>query len=257
VKQKAKSELSKRLHGKVDDPGLVQSAVADVHRSLKGEGLKSVSVEPTGDGKLKVIVSASDPEVATVIDPVTTLTKRDLEVRVSAKTGRATGISHTVVIGTWNGSKLPRMENVDKNHHAEDELAQYINTHRDDLGKARNGKNVLDVTISKSPCPRCGKRLQAFADANNVQLRLTFLALYRGGGTREELKANLRAMIKLQQAGAILRAPTLEEVLGMYDGPELDDASLEALRKRLANITEALVHVNERVKAMTKVKAGS
>ncbi len=260
VKSKAARQLRARLGSGVDSADRLGSVVQDVYRINSRLGLRSIDVRSDSFGKFKVYVAASPDELATTaeFDKATKFRKKDFAVRVSKKTGRATGIPHTALVSKWNGEPLPRQESFDKDHHAEDVLTAFIEANRDRLPSAPVGqKDRLDVTITKSPCPRCGGRLQSYASTKNVHLALSLIGLYRGKGTNKEKQASIDAMIKLRSDGHELGVPTLAEVLSLYGGEELDDVSKKALQGRLDGLKPIVDNINAEAAKMEAIKAGA
>ncbi|MEU3454607.1 hypothetical protein ABZ671_13515 [Micromonospora sp. NPDC006766] len=260
VKAKAARELRGRIGSGVGSADQLSAAVRDAHRVNSPLGLRSIEVKPGGFGKFNVYVAASPSELGTTTEfgKATKFLKKDFAVRVSKKTGRATGIPHTALVGRWNGRALPRQESFDKDHHAEDVLTAFIEANRDRLPRAPEGeRDRLDVTITKSPCERCGGRLQLYSSTKNVHLSLSIIGLYRGKGTIEEKQASIDAMIKLRSDGHVLRVPTLAEVLGEYGGEELDDISKKALQGRLDGLKPIVDNINAEAEKMEAIKAGT
>ncbi|WP_425587079.1 hypothetical protein [Streptomyces violaceusniger] len=260
VKAKAAHELRARLGSGVDSADQLGSVVQAVYRINRPLGLRSVNVKSGAFGKFKIYVAASPDELAvtTDFDKAIKFRKKDFAVRVSKKTGRATGIPHTALVGKWNGEPLPRQESFDKDHHAEDVLTAFIEANRDRLPKAPVGqKDRLDVTITKSPCERCGGRLRLYASTKNVRLALSIIGLYRGKGTNQEKQASINAMIELRSDGHELSVPTLAEVLSLYGGEELDDISKKALQGRLDGLKPIVDNINVEAAKMGSIKAGT
>ncbi|WP_406835700.1 hypothetical protein ACICHK_04015 [Streptomyces sp. AHU1] len=260
VKAKASRELRARLASGVNSADHLQSVVQDVHRTNSPLGLHRIDVRPGTFGVFNVYVAASPEELATTaeFDKAIKFRKKDFAVRVSKKTGRATGIPHTALVGKWNGEPLPRQESFDKDHHAEDVLTAFIEANRDRLPSAPAGqKDRLNVTITKSPCERCGVRLHSYASTKNVHLTLSMIGLYRGKGTNEEKQASIDAMIKLRSEGHELRVPTLAEVLSEYGGEELDETSIKALQGRLDGLKPIVENINAEAAKMDAIKAGT
>ena len=260
VKAKAARELRARVGSGVNSADQLGSAVQDIHRTNRPLGLRSVDVRSAEFGKFKIYVAASPDELAatTEFDKATKFRKKDFKVRVSKKTGRATGIPHTALVSKWNGKRLPRQESFDKDHHAEDVLTAFIEANRDRLPSAPAGqKDQLDVTITKSPCERCGVRLRSYASTKNVHLILSIIGLYRGKGTNEEKQASIDAMIRLRSDGHNLRVPTMAEVLSEYDGEELDEVSKTALQGRLDGLRPIVDNINSEADKMEAIKAGN
>ena len=158
-------------------------------------------MKPTGPGAFDVLVSASatQKEGSGEIEDTARLRKEDLQVRVSPKTGRLTGVPGVAVIARLNGRPLPRQESESHDHHAEDGLIAYIRT----LPQAPAGqRDQLTVMVTKSTCPRCGKRLAAFAQERNIDLTLSLMGFYFGKGqTSKEWEKSFWAMVQLRRAG--------------------------------------------------------
>ena len=251
VKATAEADLARRVGGSISSASQVRGAVGAVYAKYQPQGLRAIKVNQTD------VSHYSFDVVARKIDknnpkPEKFMNK-DFQVRLDS-IGKATGIPHTALVATWNGAPLPRMEQDHEAHHAEDAMAAYIKEHRDSLpGPGRGRKNRLDVTLTKSPCPRCGRRLATFAAGNNVQLTLALAGLYRGKkGTVEEREASIDALIKLQVKGVELRVPTLREVLSQLGNPKLTKESRRILKQKLKNMRDVLKGVNDEARAIRK-----
>jgi hypothetical protein len=256
AKQDAEVALRGRLGSTADDPARVRAAVTGVYAQYRGQGITGIHARPQGPGSLGFEVTVS--RMATVAVPaVTTLLEKDFKVRVGAS-GRATGVPHVALAARWNGQALPRQESVDESHHAEDELVGYVRSNRDTLAKPPPGeRNRLEVTLTKSPCPRCGVTLNRFAAAEQSSMVLSMTGLYHGKKqTREEKQASIEALLKLRMAGVELRVPTVEEVAA-DNGIVIDPRSMQALRARLDRLRTVVDAVNAKVAGMAKVGAGS
>ncbi len=251
VKAEAEAYLSQRANGRVENPAQVKSAVSATYAKYRPKGLSAIEVKPTGPGKfnLDVVVSRAKIEM----EEPQKLLEKDFKVGVGAS-GRATGVKHVALVAAWNGRSLPRQESDGPEHHAEDALIAYISANRQTLPQAPVGaRNRLDVTLTKSPCPRCGIRLRKFMAAHSAELTIAMTGLYHGRTqTRQEKKRSLEALIKLTLRGAVLRVPELDEVLAQNGLQEIDPRSRAALAARLEKLRAQVKTVNERVDAMRK-----
>jgi len=261
VKDTAKADLAGQLGGPVDGPSTVKSAIGRVYAALRPKGLKGIEVRPAKDGAFDLWVSASKAEKGPTIrlkDRVQFL-ERDFKIRPKTSGPGSRGISHTALIATWNGVKLPRRSSA--GHHAEAALVSYIETKRnakkpeDRLPSAPPGaKNQLEVILTKSPCPECGKLLSSYAATANVSLTLAPTAVY--GTTKEEKEASKEMLIKMHAEGVHLRVPTLEETLANYRGPELDPESLRILRNRIDGMNRVVQEITAKENTLAGTKVG-
>lgn len=259
VKAKAKQELAARIPARVDDPVGVKAVVDSVYATYKAQGLKTIKVKQTAADAFAVTVSASAEETAKRLR-ITTFTKRDLIVRVNRE-GRVRGKSHTALVGNLNGQPFPRIEQGSKRkntgqghneHHAERRLIDWIVANR---GKSRTGRDVLEVTITKSPCPGCGNDLKTWCQGNDVKLVLNVIGLHMGKTqTLAERGASEDVMVDLIMSGVEVKVPTYEEVLAKYSGPPLDEKSEKALRTRLEYLQKAKVRIDQKVAALRQVQ---
>lgn len=251
VKGRAEADLAGRMGGSISSAAQVKSAIGAVYAKYQPQGVTGIRVSQTDVShySFDVVARKIDERNPT---PEKFMNK-DFQVRLDS-IGKATGIPHTALVASWNGAALPRMEQDHSDHHAEDAMAAYILEHRDSLpGPGRGRRNRLDVTLTKSPCPRCGRRLARFASDNNVQLSLAVIGLYRGKrGTVEEKEASFDALVKLEVKGVDLRVPTVREVLAQLGNPRLTKESLRILKQKLANMREILKDVNAEAAAIRK-----
>jgi hypothetical protein len=254
VRAKVAADLNAKLARPVDGPEGLSSILNSVFAAHKQEGLHSLAVKPTGPGAFDVLVSASaaQKEGSGEIEDSARLRKEDLQVRVSPKTGRLTGVPGVAVIARLNGRSLPRQESESHDHHAEDGLIANIRA----LPQAPAGqRDQLTVMITKSTCPRCGKRLAAFAQERNIDLTLSLMGFYFGKGqTSKEWEKSFWAMVELRRAGVNLVVPTFEEVMRNLR-EDIDDKSKKALIERLAYIRPLVAVVNSKTEGLGKVRA--
>jgi hypothetical protein len=258
VKEQATTDLRAAIPEQVKSAASVQSTIDTVFAKHQKAGLHTIDVEPGPGGSFDVNVSASKKQKATRfwLEPQTQLADKDLRVRWSEKGNRATGIPHTALVAKWNGEDLHRRMSVDDDHHAEDELAAYVMANKHVLRRPPPGeRDHLEVLLTKSPCGRCGERLRGFMATHNARLTIAPTGMYSPRDPEEKAAAR-EAIIQLKRAGAVIRVPTIDEVLAAYGGEAVDARSRKALETRLARMTKALDSINAEMAAAAKARAG-
>jgi hypothetical protein len=251
LKKKAEQELRSHIGGQVASPAPVTTAINSVYSKYRPQGLAAIKVKPINFATFDVGVTVSrmKVKVGNKFHP------RDFKIKVD-DLGKSRGIQHTAATGKWNGAPIPRQQSRGEDFHAEDGIMAWIRANRDSLpGPGRGRKNEMVVNVTKSPCPRCAGRLTAFAAAERANLTVAMTGFYRGEGTKAEARTNLRALVRMVQAGVKLEVPSTQEVLRMTGG-ELDVHSREKLVNRLAELRRVVTAVNERAEEMKKAGKG-
>ena len=255
-----KRAVDARLHGEIESPAAAQAALQQIFATFSVRGLKSLSLEHATVERFDLFMSASAKRKAGELKyraTVNFLTK-DFTLRKQTafnKKGEARdkyrGTPQVALVGTWNGRELPRRQSMGKAHgdhgHAEDMLVQTIERDRDRLPPPPPGqRDSLQVMITRTPCERCGSRLQSWTAAKNVHLSLEIIGLY-GGASEQE---NLDVLIALKKAKVELRVPDYDEVMARYGGKELDEKSSAMLRMRLKELGPIVARANAEAAAV-------
>jgi len=246
VKEKVRKALAGKLRG-AKDPQRLRAVLASVHAKYRPEGLKTLHMAkvPNKPGAFQVhaVASPGEPVADHVVEPH--LKVDDIQLQYG-----------TTLFATLNGTSLGRHQATSNTveGHAETWLLTFLTTGTWMRYANRSEPNQLVLRLTRSPCPRCARRLDDFVRRMRqmgypTTLQLQILSLYQGG----RVAAGFNALRVLRERGHEITTFNVLADIKQVFGEDVDE---EELRKQAAKVEPRVQQARAVLDVIERVRVG-